>query len=119
MLTLSAQASQRALRQGGLKITVSCARGPCAVSAQGVVTVPSNRRGASSRRFNTRSAKRTLRGNERATLTLRFSPLLRAQISRALSSVRTRKRIRAAITATAVAAAGNRQTKRVTVRIRR
>ncbi|MEA2234029.1 MAG: hypothetical protein QOD83_3845 [Solirubrobacteraceae bacterium] len=119
VLSLIARTSQRPLRQGGLKAIVSCAHGPCTVSAQGVVTVPSSRRRASSKRVRTRAAKRTLREGERVTVTLRFSPLLRAQISRALRGRRTRGLVRATITATAVVATGNRQTKRVPVRIRR
>jgi subtilisin-like proprotein convertase family protein len=118
VLVLSAHATQRALRQGGLKLVVSCGRVPCTVSARGVVTVPSSRRGASARRV-TRSARRTLRGGERATLTLRFSSTLRRQIARALRSGRARNRVRAAITATAAGAGRSQQAKRLTVRIRR
>jgi subtilisin-like proprotein convertase family protein len=119
VLGLSARATQQALRTGGLTLTVSCAREPCTVSTRGVVSVPSSRPGVRARRVATRSAQKRLRTGQRATLRLRFSPSLRARIVRALRNRRTRTKVRATITATAVDAARNKQTKRLTVRIRR
>jgi hypothetical protein len=85
------------------------------------VTVPAPRKGAKPKRLGTRSATRSLRAGQRATLTLKLklSKALHRQISRALATRRTRNGVRVAVKATATDAAGNRQTKSRTVRLRR
>lgn len=118
-LTLTAAASQRALRQRALRLTALCAAEPCKVSVGGVVSLPSAKRGAKARGVKTSAARKALRKGQRAALTLKLSSSLRKRLAGALRSRRTRSRVRATITATAVDAAGNRRTKRVTIRLRR
>ncbi len=118
-LTLTAAAAQRAVRQRALKLTVLCAAEPCVVSATGVVSVPASTRRPNVRRVSARPAAKALRKGQRTTLSLALSASLRRQLQRALRDPRTRGRIRATIAGTAVDAAGNRQTKRKTIRVRR
>ena len=118
-LDLSARATQRALRTGGVRVRVSCRLEGCRVSWRARLTVPAPRAGGLPKRIRTKRATKVLGAGERATLTIRLSRPLRRLILRAFQSRRTRGGVRAAVRVTATDAAGNRQTKSTVVRIRR
>jgi len=83
------------------------------------VTVPASTKRGKARKVSLKSAKVTLAKGKPAKRRFKLSKRLRSQIARALRSRRTRYNVRALITATAVDAAANKATKRLTVKVRR
>jgi subtilisin-like proprotein convertase family protein len=110
VLTLTASATQRALKAKGVKLSVVCPLEACAASASGVLTIQK-------KKLKTGSAKKALKAKEKATLTLKLSKSLTRKLKAALR--KKKARISATITVVVTDAAGNRATKSVKVKLRR
>jgi RTX calcium-binding nonapeptide repeat (4 copies) len=110
--SLSGKRSQR-LRGGSIAVRVRCSGEPCRVAATASVNVP-GRRAARLVRF--RGARTRLAANESKTLRLKLGRRGLAQVKRALA---TGSRLTARVRVTATDTAGNRDTERMGVRLRR
>ena len=110
VLTLTAAATQRALKAKGLRFSVACPAEACSAAASGVITVKR-------KKLRTRTATARLAAGQKAQLKLGFSKALTRKLKAAL---RTRKaRVKATITVTVTDAAGNTATRTVAVKLKR
>ena len=109
-LSVTAAALQRALRLKRVSVKVGCPREDCTVAAAGSVKP----RGGMRRR-RVAAAARSLRAGQTATLKVRLSATLRGVLRRALAKG---SKPRVSLAVSARDDAGNRVTRRATVRIR-
>jgi hypothetical protein len=117
---LKGASPQRPLRKrAGIVVILSCPRESCRATVKGTVTVPARARRGKAKKIRLRSAKVVLARARPAKRRFTVSKKLRSQIMRALRSKRTRSNVKALMTATAVDAAGNKATKKLTVKVRR
>jgi hypothetical protein len=94
----------------------------CVVSVGGTITVPAAKAGGKATTIKLKSPSVNLKKGKSTTVTFRLTKLARARLARALSSSRTRLKVKAVLTATAKPAAEGADTsskKRLTVKIRR
>jgi hypothetical protein len=110
-LRLRARSSQRAVRQKGIVVEVRCPTEACTATAQGTVSVP-----GAARTYRLKSATKQIRRGGKAKLKLKFSKKTLKVVKRALSK---RKKIKARVTVTVKDAAGNRTTKKRSIRLKR
>ena len=117
---LTGSRTQQPLRQNaGLRVTLSCPLENCAVTLRGTVTVPATRRGAKARNVTLKSRTIALRQGRSSRVTFKLSRTLRAQLLSRLRRKLTRTKVSALFSARAVDGAGNRATRRLTVKVRR
>ncbi|MEA2187712.1 MAG: hypothetical protein QOK16_2723 [Solirubrobacteraceae bacterium] len=117
---LKGASPQRPLRKrAGIVVTLSCPRESCRATVKGTVTVPARARRGKAKKISLRRAKVVLAKGRPAKRRFTVSKKLRSQIMRALRSKRTRSNVKALMTATAVDAAGNKATKKLTIKVRR
>jgi hypothetical protein len=103
----------------GIVVTLSCPSESCRVAIKGTLTIPARTRRGAAQKVKLRSATVSVARASKRKHTFRVSRALRARISRALRSARTRTAVKLVVTATARDAAGNRSTKTKTIRVRR
>ena len=117
---VSASRSQRALRQGGVLVSVECRESLCNAAASGHVSVPAPpRRAAAARRFTLRRARASLSAGQRARLRLGLTKQLTRAVRAALRDPRTRGRVKARVTVRIVDAQENEATKTLTIKLTR
>ncbi|MEA2217543.1 MAG: large repetitive protein [Solirubrobacteraceae bacterium] len=118
--SLTGGATQKPLvRKRGIVVSVACGRVSCRVALGATVTLPARTAGAKAKRVRLRSASVTTSAGHATRHVFALSASLRGQLRRALASARTRLKVKATITATAVDPAGKRATKTLTVKLRR
>jgi hypothetical protein len=108
---LRARSSQRAIKQKGIVIEVSCPTEACTATARGTVAVP-----GAARTYKLKSATKQIPRGGKAKLKLKFSKKALKAVKRAL---KRRKKIKARITVTVKDAAGNGATKKRSIRLKR
>ncbi|HEX8158377.1 MAG TPA: hypothetical protein VF526_13415 [Solirubrobacteraceae bacterium] len=111
---------QRPLRKSaGIVVTLACPQESCRATVKGTVTVPARSRRGNAKKLALKSTRVALAKGRPAKRKFKVSKKLRSQILRALRSKRTRNRVKALMTATAVDAFANKATRKLTVKVRR
>ncbi|MDX6682481.1 MAG: hypothetical protein QOG94_2520 [Solirubrobacteraceae bacterium] len=103
----------------GIVVTLSCPYESCRVAIKGTLTIPASTRGGAAKRYKLPGSTVSVPKASRKKHTLRVSSTLRRRIARALRSARSRSGVKVLVTATARDVAGNRSTKKKTIRVRR
>ncbi len=107
--TMSAAKTQRVLLQGGVVVIVVCNK-RCQASATGSINVP-----GASKVFRLKPTKRSVRPNKKTQLRLKLTQKARKAISRAL---KRKKKLRAKVSLT-VDSAGEKRSRKLTVKLKR
>ena len=108
---LGGKKTQRALKQKGVLVEVTCPTEQCTANAKGTVAVP-----GAAKVFKLRPATKKIAAGGKAKLKLKFAKKTLKAVKRALAK---RKKLKAKLTVTANDVGGNSTTKKQTVRLKR
>jgi Zn-dependent metalloprotease len=118
-LKLAGKVKQRPLHKSrGIRVKVSCPDEACVVLTDARLIVPAVQKGKKARRYRLKRAPVLLAAGRVKTIRLKLSRTLRHRVARRLERPSTRLHVRARIKVTAVDAAHNRASSKMTVKLR-